>query len=84
MVKKQVKTYAFSQLTEKCSYDRKTWHLKIETFQPSAYLTLLPLNVAGVILRARLRMLDLKVNFKKRYDHNLDYLSISQCRARGV
>ena len=37
MVKKQVKTYAFSQLAEECSYNRKTWCLKFETFQPSAY-----------------------------------------------
>ena len=29
-------------------------------------------DVARVILRARLRMLDLKVNFKKKYDHNLN------------
>ena len=72
MVKKQVKTYAFSQLTEECSYNRKTWHLKFETFHLSAYLALLPPDVARVILRARLRMLDLKVNFKKKYDHNLN------------
>ena len=72
MVKKQVKTYAFSQLTEECSYNRKTWHLKFETFHLSAYLALLPPDVARVILRARLRMLDLKVNFKKKYGHNLN------------
>ena len=50
--KKQVKRCAFSQLTEECSYNRKTWHLKFETFQPPAYLVLLPLDVARVILRA--------------------------------
>ena len=66
MVKKQVNTYAFSQLTEECSYNRKTWHLKFETFHLSAYLALLPPDVARVILRARLHMLDLKVNFKKK------------------
>ena len=72
MVKKQVKTYAFSQLIEECSDNRKTWHLKFETFHLSAYLASLPPDVARVILRARLRMLDLKVNFKKKYDHNLN------------
>ena len=72
MVKKQVKTYAFSQLTEECSYNRKTWHLKFETFHLSAYLALLPPDVARVILRARLSMLDLKVNFKKKYYNNLN------------
>ena len=71
MVKKEVKAYVFSQLTEECSHNRKTWHLKFETFQPSAYLALLPPDVARVILRARFRMLDLKVNFKKKYDHNM-------------
>ena len=71
-VKNQVKTYAFSQLTEGCSYNRKTWHLNFETFQPSPYLALLPPDVARVILRARLHMLDLKVNFKKKDDHNLN------------
>ena len=62
--KKQVKTYAFSELTEECSYNRKTWHLKFETFQPPAYLSLLPPDVGRVILRARLCMLDLKVNLE--------------------
>ena len=72
MVKKQVKTYAFSQLTEECSDNRKAWHLKFETFHLSAYLALLPPDVARIILRARLRLLDLKMNFKKKYDHNLN------------
>ena len=51
---------------------QKTWHLKFETFQPSAYLALLPPDVARVILSERLRMLDLKVNSKKKFDHNLN------------
>ena len=71
-LKKQIKTYEFSRLTEECSCNRKTWHLKFETFQPSFYLALLPLDVARVILKARLRMLDLKVNFKTKYGHNLN------------
>ena len=53
MVKNQVKTQTFSQLTEECSYNRKTWHLKFETFHLSAYLALLPPDIARVILRAR-------------------------------
>ena len=73
MFKKQVETYAFSHLTEECSYNRKTWHLKFETFQPAAYLALLPPDVARVILRARLRVLDLKMNFKKKYEYDLNY-----------
>ena len=36
----------------------------LATSHLSAYLALLPPDVARVILRARLRMLDLKVNFK--------------------
>ena len=62
----------FLNITEECSYNRKTWHLKFETFHLSVYLALLPPDVARVILRARLRMLDLKVNFKKKYDNNLN------------
>ena len=77
MVKKQVITYAFSHLTMECSYNRKTWHFKLETFQPSAYLALLPPDVARLILRARLRMLDLKVIFKKKYGHSLNCLFCS-------
>ena len=73
MVKKRVKTCAFSQLTEECSYNRKTWNFKFETFQPSAYLTLLPPDVARVLLRERLPILDMKVNFKKTFDHNLNF-----------
>ena len=58
---------------------QKNMTFKFETFQPSAYyyiiniMALLPPDVARVILRARLRMLDLKVNFKKKYEHNLNY-----------
>ena len=42
MVKKQVKTYAFSHLTEKCN-SNKIMHMafKIETFQPAAYLAII-------------------------------------------
>ena len=47
----------FLNLIEEWFYNRKTWHLKFETFEPSAYLALLPPDVARVILRARLRML---------------------------
>ena len=71
MVKKQVKTHAFSHLMNVLTTE-KTWHLKFQTFQPSACLALLPPNVARVILRARLRMLDFKVNFRKKYEHNFN------------
>ena len=47
--------------------------MKFETFQPSACLALMPPDVVRVILRAMLCMLDLKVNFKKKYEHNLNY-----------
>ena len=70
MVEKQVKTCAFSHLTEECS---KTWHLKFEKFQPAAYLALPPPDVARVILRARLCMLDLRVNFKMKLEYNLNF-----------
>ena len=42
-----------------------------ETFQPAAFLASLPPDVARVIVRSRLRMLDLTVIFKKKYEYNL-------------
>ena len=42
MVKQQVKTYEFAHLAKECSYNRKAWHLKFETFQPAAFRALLP------------------------------------------
>ena len=63
MVKKQVKTYALTRPFEECSYNRKTWHLKLETFQP---------DIAKVILREMLWILDLKVNFKRKYEYDFN------------
>ena len=51
---------------------QEIWHLESETFQRSAYLALLPPDVARVLLRARLPMLDMKMDPKKKDECNLN------------
>ena len=60
------------QLTIQCANNRKTSHLKYESFVRASYLTKLDPNIARVIFKARTRMFDIKVNYKRKYKFNLD------------
>ena len=62
----------FTQLTIQCANNRKTSHLKYESFVRASYLKKLDPNMTGVIFKARTRMFDIKVNYKRKHNFNLD------------
>ena len=51
------------QLTIQCANNRKTSHLKYESFVRASYLKKLDPNITRVIFEARTRMFDIKVNY---------------------
>ena len=60
------------QLTIQCANNRKISHLQYESFVRASYLKKLDPNIARVIFKARTRMFDRKVNYKRKYKFNLD------------
>ena len=61
-----VKSDTFIQLTIQCANNKKTSHLKYESFVIASYLkTELDLNIARVIFKARTGMFDIKVNYSQ-------------------
>ena len=50
----------------------KTSHLKYESFVRASYLKKLDPNIAKVIFKARTRMFDIQVNYKRKYKFTLD------------
>ena len=69
VVKSAVRQDAFMKLT---ANNRKTSHLKYESFVRTSYLKKLDPNIARVIFKARTRMFDMKANYKRKYKFNLD------------
>ena len=51
--------------------NRKTSHLKYESFVRTNYLKKSNPNIAGVIFKARTRMSDIKVNYRRKDEFNL-------------
>ena len=72
VVKSAIRQNAFMQLTIQCANNRKTSHLKYESFVRASYLKKLDPNIARVIFKARTRMFDIKVNYKRKYKFNVD------------
>ena len=72
VVKSAIRQDAFMQLTIQCANNRKTSHLKYESFVRASYLKKLDPNIARVIFKARTRMFDIKVYYKRKYIFNLD------------
>ena len=72
VVKSAIRQEAFMQLTIQCANNRKAAHLKYESFVRASYLKKLDPNIARVIFKARTRMFDMKVNYKRKYKSNLD------------
>ena len=70
-VKSTINQIAFSKLVEICTTCRKTSHLTYSRLTPSNYLLELDPQHACVIFRAKDRILDLKINFKKKYAQDL-------------
>ena len=57
---------------DSCQSNRKTALLRYNKFKPVDYLTKRDPEIARVLIKARLRMLEVKVNFKKKYDYKLN------------
>ena len=72
VVKSAIRQEAFMQLIIQCANNRKTSHLKYESFVRANYLKKPDPNIARVIFKARTRMSDIKVNYKRKYKFNLD------------
>ena len=71
LVKSTISQVAFSKLVETCSTSRKTSHLPYRRLKTSKHLRELDPHHARVIFRAKVRILDLKINFKKKYAQDL-------------
>ena len=59
-----VRNYAFRLLKSHCKENKKTKNLCFEKYLQSKYLTSLPPLLARLVFKARLRMYDVKNNFK--------------------
>ena len=71
LVTSTINQLAFSKLVETCSTSRKTSHPTYRRLKTSKYLHELDPQRARVIFRAEVRILDLKINFKKKYAQDL-------------
>ena len=60
----------FEYLTVHCKDNNKTRHLSYDRLSQASYLIDLEPHIARMIFRARLRMYDIEVNFKKKYCKN--------------
>ena len=65
LVKSTINQVTFSKLVETCYTCRKTSHLTYSRLKTSKYLHELDPQHARVIFRAKVRILDLKINFKR-------------------
>ena len=71
LVKNTLKRVAFLQLEAQCLANRKTCHLSYDRLKAQDYLFSLKPKCARIIFGTRGRMIDLKVNFKKKYGMDL-------------
>ena len=71
-VKHAVRNYAFQLLKSQCKENKKTKNLCFEKYFQSKYLTSLPPLLARLVFTARLRMYDVKNNFKVKYRFDLN------------
>ena len=71
LVGNTLKRDAFLQLEAQCLANRKTFHLSSDRLKAQDYLFSFEPKCARIIFRTRCRMIDLKVNFKKKYGMDL-------------
>ena len=71
LVKNTLKRDVFLQLEAQCLANRKTCHLSYDRLKAQDYLFSLEPKCARIIFRTMCRMIDLKVNFKKKYGMDL-------------
>ena len=70
-VKNRVKACACEKLLFQCGCYRKTNQLSYKRLEAQNYLTSLGSSEALIIFKVRVRMLDLKTNFKRKYELDL-------------
>ena len=75
-VKNRVKACAFEKLLFQCSSNRKTNQLSYKRLEAQNYLTSLGSSEARIIFKVRVRMLDLKTNFERKYELDLSCPSV--------
>ena len=73
IVKRQIQHYVFNCLLEICHGNRKTTALRYNKFKSINYLTKLDPPIARVLIKARLRMFEVKINFKIKYSYKLNF-----------
>ena len=69
IVRRQIQYYVFKCLLESCHSNRKTALLRYNKFKSVDYLTKLDPQNARVLIKARLGMLEVKINSKKKYNY---------------
>ena len=84
VVKSAIRQDAFMQLTIQCANNKKTSHLKYESFVRSSYLKKLDPNIARVIFKARTRMFDIKSITKENINLILTALSVNTMMRRLI
>ena len=72
IVKKQIQCYVFNSLLESCHSNRKTALLRYNKFKSVDHLTKLDSPIARVLIKARLIIFEVKINFKKKYNYKLN------------
>ena len=72
IVKRQMQYYVFNCLLESCHSNRKTALSRYNKFKSVDYLTKLDPPIARVLIKARLRMFEVKINFKHKYNYKLN------------
>ena len=72
IVKRKIQYYVINCLLKSWHSNRKTVLLRYNKLKPADYLTKLDLPVARALIKARLRMFQVKLNFKKNYNYGLN------------
>ena len=72
IVNDRIKHVAFLSLTEMCSADKKTCLLSYSKLMRAPYLSKFKPEVARMVFRARVGVYDIKDNFKRKYDGDLN------------
>ena len=62
---------AFMQLMAQCKGNKKTMHLTYHSIKRAEYLEKLEPNLARIVFKARVRIFDIKVNYKNKYSTDL-------------
>ena len=67
-----IRDEAFMQLMAQCKSNKKTMHLTYHSVKRAAYLEKLEPNLARSVFKGKVRMLDIKINYKDKYSNDLN------------